>query len=491
MIHGEQDRKSNTPVTIRRDMKNFSSGINSYGAISYNILNNAENASNQSVKLGMNMDFEEVIGHAKSRKGSKLLGDDISDTVDKNLGLTTFYKTDGEAQHIAVFEKNDEAVIYYLDDNDEWKESNITDHALRKHRFAQLGGRVFCVNGQDEMISSSDGQTWNTDETVTFDTNIEYIKRFKGRMIALRTDGVFYFSSIVDPFDSPSITWDEDDSMQINPEDGGFATGMETVNNVLVIFKNTGLYRVDVTGRQIDPKQLHNIGAVHQEAITSLHNLIFFYSGETIYQTDGTSPPEEVSRPIRDIVESINNPNEVYLKSREQQVYIACGNIEADGTNYQNTVLRFSITQDVWTLFTYPFRIRFMYDDQQNFQIIAGSDDGVHVIEDKNSFTDSGNSIPFELKLHDFDNGKREAPKILQNYLVVYSKGVENASLKVGNEEKIYSSVKIRDNISDERLNQVVKGRVILFELTGMATNNRFIFEGITFWTKSYTLEAK
>lgn len=497
MNQGEQSRKQNTPTTVRRQITNFSSGIISYGSVSYNILTNPENSSNQSVKWAMNMDFEEILGHAITRKGSKEFGtppppEDVRDI----WGLTAFYKSNGDIIYVAVFEKEDtgSASIYYLTngEGDTWAESDLQDREATQHSFAQIGGRLFVVNGKDPMQSTTNGSTWDDTNCIDFDDEVKYLKRFKGRLVALKPNGVFYFSSVVDPFNSPLITWDEDDSMLGNPDDGGIATGMETIGNVLLVFKNNGLYRVDITGRQIDPKLLFNVGAINHHAIATTRERVFFYSGEHIYQTDGNTPPEEVSRPLRDIFDYIQNKedvDQVYLEAKEQFLYVSCGTIRAYNTVYTNTVLRYSISQDNWTAFNYPFRVKHMVYDSQEFNLLAGGEETIYVIEDGNSIGDPDDkSIPFEMRFHDFDNGRREDNKVLQNDIIVISKHNENTELYIGNEDAFSATVPVESDISIQNMTNKIRGKVIKFELTGISIYKRFIMESIIYYFKNYKL---
>jgi hypothetical protein len=226
-----------------------------------------------------------------------------------------------------------------------------TSKGLGQHRFAQLGGSLFVVNGVNDMMSSTNGASWVTTNCPT-SLVLSYITRYRGRLVAMTTNGTVYFSSIINPSVSPFITWTPStDFFRVNPDDGGYASGFATVGNVLLIFKNNGFYRTDITNEFVVPDDLYQVGAISQEAITVSQGMCFFYSGTSIYKTDGSAYPQDIARTIQAYIDLISNKSDVYMTSNEHYVYLEVGSIVIDGITYSNVVFRYSIrnfsTKDV------------------------------------------------------------------------------------------------------------------------------------------------
>lgn len=194
------------------NLRDFSKGrITKYSVNPHLIAQNFPNSVSNSV----NINFDTIVGSGVVRAGTTLLGSAVS-SGKTPLGLTNFVGTSGTPNLvISVFQGASNASLYYYDTS--WHTSALTSLSnTAKTRFAQIGGRIFKVNGTDQMLSSIDGNAWNSTNSITIagvtTTGIAIpgvrpalIIRSKQRLLlagdATYKDRIF-FSSVISPFAS-------------------------------------------------------------------------------------------------------------------------------------------------------------------------------------------------------------------------------------------------------------------------------------------------
>jgi len=461
---------------------NFNSGINMYESVARTILTNPENTSTLGVAFAYNVDFDDVYGHIKTRRGSQVKGGQLSQSgkVRGVFSLRSF----GTSTPLAALDTGGTVDMYYY--NGSWVKSagwqNQTDNI---HRFAQMNNTVFVVNGADEMQETANGDTFSQTNSLTGVSNLQYITRYRGRILAMDGKATVFFSSIVDPDTSPFITWPNENFITINPEDGGYASGFAEVDGILLVFKNNGYYRVDITSSSVQPDNLYQVGAVSQEAIAVGRGMCFFYSGKAVYVTNGTDHPQEISRPVRDLIRRISSYDNVVMTANEEFMYMACGNITtADNTTYANVVLRYSINNDAWTLFSYPFPIYSMFYIENKTEFIVGSQDYVYNIE-VDSPTDLGNGISFSVRLNDFDANDRSQQKSILKRLTVFTRDNTSSQITIipviNTRETQKLTRPIVQDISIHSINPSLNGHYFKIYWEGTSYDKRTIFEGATF----------
>ncbi len=345
------------PVTIR----DFSKGRYSKLTVSNFVV--PEN----SVSNSLNVNFDEIIGSAKVRPGTVKLGNTVA-SGKTPLGLGSFVGPSGTPNDlIAVFSGTGTAAILYYYDT-AWHTSsltNLTSPAI--NRFSVLGGHSFITNSTDGMKDSADANTWATTNSIpTYKPAVLY--RYKARMLAsgdLTYPDRVFFSSIIDPTTSPFITWDVNpttgDWIDINPDDGGYVTGFSESSTFVLVFKNTGMYRMDTINKTVDPENIFNVGAPSQEAITLCQGVTYYFSGIDIRRTNG-GYPEQISRfGVQDFIDAIPLTFWPSVSSGTDglNVYFSIGdvtlNINQDNQrDYTNVVLKFSTSWSVHSYGSYP-----------------------------------------------------------------------------------------------------------------------------------------
>ena len=327
-----------------------------------------------SVSNSVNVNFDEIIGSAKVRKGTALLGDTVS-ADNAPLGLAPFVGVGGSPSYLlAVFAGASTATLYYFDGS-AWTASGLTTLSnTEKDRFAVLGGSAFVTNEVDGMQDSADAITWATTNSIDpAEAKPSLLFRYKGRMLAAGDpafpDRVF-FSSIVNSNASPFITWNTDpdtgDWIDINPDDGGTITGFSETSTFVLVFKNTGMYRLDTVAKSADAENIFNIGAITQEGITLCQGVTYFFSGLDIRRTNG-GYPEQISRTgVQDFIDAIplDNWDDVAAGNDGLNVYFFIGDVtlnpgQDNERSYTNVVLKFSPRDETWSTHSYADTIRF------------------------------------------------------------------------------------------------------------------------------------
>jgi hypothetical protein len=454
--------------------KDFSKGIISPKNISRDLLGEG------SVQFAMNIDFDEVYGHATARKGSIQVGSAISGATDI-YGINAIRTFNSNIPVVAVRDGSASRMYYW--NGSAWTASTgWTGKGLGKHRFASLNGSIFVVNGTNDMMSSTNGASWVTTNCPT-SLVLSYITRYRGRLFGLTPAGVLYFSSIVNPSANPFITWTTaTDNIIINPDDGGYASGFALVGSSLLVFKNNGFYRVDATNSAVTPDDLYHVGAISQEAITVAKGIVYFYSGTAVYTTNGTLDPQEISRPIQHIIEAIPDDNEVYMTSNEQFVYMFVGDLNLEGEGYSNVVLRYSIRSDSWTLYSYPYKLKGLYYNDKDNTIYGGGVNLIYKIE-QNDTTDNTNIIPYSLVMQEMDSGSRAYPVSIQGTGIhVFTKNGLNSRITTVFFGEGGERLETRE-IDNEFKNFIQKpqeqGRYFDLTWSGVIKDKRPVFEGI------------
>jgi len=115
-----------------------------------------------SVSNSYNVNFDDVIGSGKVRKGITALGTASNYSI---LGFGEFVGSNGDPNMLlAPF---DDGTLYYYKGSN-WAASGMSGLSpLNKTHFATLGSRSFFVNGYDAMASSADGINWDATNCIS------------------------------------------------------------------------------------------------------------------------------------------------------------------------------------------------------------------------------------------------------------------------------------------------------------------------------------
>lgn len=366
---------------------------------------------------------------APSQTGLTYIVTGIAD--DTHMTINTPSQIVGASYYLSA-----QTALLFFFENDIWNQATgITGlpNGVRE-RFATLGDHEFITNNVTGMQDSSDANIWTQTNSVT-GILPSLIYRYTARLLCAGDptypDRV-YFSTVVDPSVTPFITWDTDistgDWIDVNPDDGGTITGFSETSTYLLVFKNTGMYRMDTLNKTTDPDNIFNIGAVCQEAITLCQGLTYYYSGLDIRRTNGGFPDQISRAGVQDIIDVIPQANKinVFAWNDDLNVYFSVGDV----TIYKNTdrqqtikncVLKFSPRDQNWSVHSYKQRfyngVSFTNSDGRYIRA-ANTVGEVQTIN--LGQTDDGEDIYFEFESQDLEFGNRGHLHGISDKLIVF-----------------------------------------------------------------------
>ncbi len=322
-----------------------------------------------SVAHSININFDTIVGAAKVRPGTVKLGDTVQASgIPRGLGS---FVGKGGTPNLLLADYSDGAnttKYYYDEDTGVWTASDQTTlDPGATNNYAVLGGRAFSTNNVDGMIDSADGATWGTTNSIgTYKP--ETIFRYKARLLA-STDPTYpsrvFFSSIIDPSTSPFITWNVDPStgdwIDINPDDGGYVTGFSETSTFCLVFKSTGMYRLDTLSKTADAENIFNVGAISQKAIVLCQGVCYYFSGQDIRSTNGGYPSQISRAGVQDFIDAIPLANWVDVAAGTDglAVYFSIGDVTVNHKDYTNVVLKYSPRDQSWSIHSYSNEFKF------------------------------------------------------------------------------------------------------------------------------------
>jgi hypothetical protein len=352
------------------------------------------------VTESLNLHFDKI-GSATVRPGLTQLGTTGSGNI---LGLYEF-RDSGAGTNNQILMVNGTA-CYYLSGGT-WTSKRTSLTAGSKARFSTYLDFVFMVNGTeattiwDGNTSNSFLTTGNADSAPTG----QFIENFRSRMWISGNSSFpdrVYFSSIPTAAATPVITWDTDnatgDWINVSPSDGENITGLKRSKTYLLVFKNNHIYRIaSVSNSEPDP--VINVGTYSNESIVDTKNGTYFHHPTGIFRyADGVV--QEVSKPIQDIIDNISASNYEDICGWEDgdHVYWSVGDVTIKGITYTNLVVRYTISSQAWTHYTYPTKFLFAspYDDGTKINYLVGDNAG-KIYKTNTGNDDAGTQIQYNL----------------------------------------------------------------------------------------------
>ena len=302
-----------------------------------------------------------------------------------------------------------------------------------------------------------------------------------------------FFSELIQPIQTPFLSWNTDLTtgafLDIDPDNNGIVTAFAVTSTLTLIFKNNGMYRLNVASKSVDPQNIYNVGAVSQEAVTTCLGNVYFYSGNGIYYTDGTFP-QLISRiGVQDFVNAISNPQQVYAWQDGFNVYFSIGTVTItfnpnDTRTYTNVVLKFSPRDQNWSIFTYNEYIAqtslFGLPGPQ-VELLATEYSGqLVIVNSSQTFTsDDGNAIPYSLETQELEFGNRAHTKQISDRIIVFTRNGGNGMFLVrqndGNFKTALMDMNNRVNIGNQ---PNFEAEFFTFRWQGEALGSRPVWEG-------------
>lgn len=424
----------------------------------------------------------DVMGAVKTRPGITQLGDIPS--ANPVLGIHHFQNRTTAANSKLVMAVT--TVVYYLSGST-WTSKLTGQTTGLKTRFMSFLERVWVTNGTDAM------KTWDGNTSNSFDTTsavsapaVKYIENFRSRVWGgwvTAQPSRLYYSALPS---SGAVLWTGSDTgyIDIAPGDGEEITALKKFSRYLLVFKQNHMYRV-ASINETEPDPLVFVGTYSQESVVEAKNGVYFHHPTGIYRIRrGESLPSEISKPISDFIQAV--PSSFYTNVGSwidsDHVYISLGDLTVNGITYNNCVARWTISSEVWTIYTYAseLRVGIQYDNGSAITTVAGDTVGaIHTIN--SGKTDNGTPIfcslttswlmPTGLRAETIDISKLNA--LCKN---AQGMNVEYQNEKSGTHE--FQSIGMLAKMDTIFNNKSIKGHKVRFRVSGANNGDPAIFQG-------------
>lgn len=277
-----------------------------------------------------------------------------------------------------------------------WSSSLKTFVNNARVRYAEFLGLTYMVNGNaNDTISTYDGSTVGVMNIGTL-TKGDYLCVYQGRMwLADNSTDRVYYTDIVDPSGNVPITGGVQYISTLSPQDGQSISGMVQVPRALLVFKQNEIFRV-YSPSSVDPYPAYLVGTYSNESIVTAKDGIYFHHPTGFYKFNYNTQPQDLSQRIIDFVQAIipSNYDKVEGWADYNHVYWKVGDVTIGNRFYKNAVYRYTISTQIWTIYSYGHTLQCttLYDDGSQIVEIVGTEIGV-AGQINNGFNDLGKEI--------------------------------------------------------------------------------------------------
>lgn len=452
-----------------------------------------------SVKLGMNVDFDEELGSPVSRLGTGIVDAQLVD-AETVLGVHDFRDSDG-SNHALLATINASggatSVVYKVGTG-----TIVTGlTADLKMRFLTFLDSALMVNGTDAP-RSYDGSTVITTGGAFDLANVPFAEpslciEFLDR-VYLAGDSAnpdrLYHSSLPS---SGAISWTSGNgTVDIEPEDGGGGiTAFGKVPGFLLIFKERSMKRWDF--QSAFPESLVNTGTISQESVISAAGLCAFFSSSSrdsqgFYITNGGRPvpishlrSKNIAKWVKAIPQSFHA--NVNGWGTENHFFWSIGDVTVDGVDYTNVVIRWSVKTGEWAVRSYPSEFRAWsswVDSSGNNTVVAGDDNGnVIEIDKPDTFVDfvegGTKAIGYEIETYEEDWDFNQEKEIMER--VIFNtrngRGATVYARENGGDRKILGY--LDKDVTEVKTSKNLKGNFFTFGMMGEVDGAQMILKEI------------
>lgn len=350
-------------------------------------------ASPDSVEFAMNLNFDRM-GSSQSRLGLTTLGAQVASGA--MLGMANYRNNAGTTYGLLA--KVAGTVYNYNGSN--WASVRTGLGVATKARFTNFLDLTYMVDGNaGGVVSTYNGTTFGSTNIGSLPKG-DFIENYRSRIwVADSATDKVYYSAVVST--SQTITGGTD-FIQVSPQDGEKITGLKRHARALLVFKQNHIYKIYST-TSADPDPAIFRGTYSQESITEAKDGIYYHHSTGFYKFIFDGEQQEISRPIIDIVEAIPRANyeNIVGWADSDHIYWSIGDITLDGVAYANVVCRYTISTQVWTLYSYAYEIRSqaLYDNGTLLRQVVGDTTGFPFLFDSGT-TDNGTAIFYDIQTH-------------------------------------------------------------------------------------------
>jgi hypothetical protein len=431
---------------------------------------------NDTVELALNLNFDRI-GALQTRNGLTILGEQIQESQPV-LGIGNFRNNAGSTYR-ALAKVNQNVHAY---NGSSWSSVRSGLAASSKARFTNFVGYTYMVNGNaNQAVSTYNGSGSFGSTNIGSLAAADFIENYRTRIWTgnQSNDKLFY----TDVASTSGVISGGTSFIQISPQDGERITGLKRYPRALLVFKNNHIYRIfSTTSTDPDPSIFR--GTYSHESIVEGKNGISYHHPSGFYNFVFDGDQIEISRPIADIVSAI--PRTYYENisgwSDDNNKYWSIGDITLGGVSFSNIVCRYTISTQVWTVYSYGSEIRSagLYDDGTTLRTIVGNDNGKVLTFDSGN-TDDGTPIFYDLITHPmYFTNLRSSSKTLSEIATLHQNGQGgNLSYQIDSDKgSVWRPIGqlTKDLYQVDKLN--AKFTKIRFRLSGSSSGSPFIFRG-------------
>jgi len=427
-----------------------------------------------SVSIAKNVNFDRI-GAFQTRNGTTLLGAEIVAST-PILGVHNYINNANTSYRLLA--KIGTAVYDF--NGTSWTSRRTGLTASSKARFTNLVDYTFMINGNgNEVCSTYAGGAFGSTNVADLPKG-DYIENYRSVIwIADSSDDKVYYSDVVTT--AGAITGGTS-FLQISPQDGDQITGLKRSSNALLAFKQNHIYRL-YSINSTDPDPFINVGTYSQESIIETKDGIFFHSPKAFYQF--AASPIDISKKIVDVVDAIPRAYWGSISSWEDgdHIHWAIGDITLDGISMNNMVCRYTLSKQIWTLYSYPYEIRSAckYDSGTTLTNVLGGDVGKVYTFDSGD-DDDGTPIFYNVETQFYYITSNKTDKKDINEMVALFENAQGATIsyKIDNDSasKWTPIGQLKSEIYEILNVGATNFTRIKFKLSGNIIGNSFIFRG-------------
>lgn len=360
--------------------------------------------------------------------------------------------------------------------------------------LTNLGSNTFdvvCIahgfsTGDSVTITGASPSTYNTTGRVStiLNANEFYIKVYENPVSSPAT-GTIYIAYADIGFNTDTV---KGDWIDINPDDGGTVTAFGETSNQTIVFKNNGMYRLDVITKSVDVQNIFNIGAQAQEGVITCQGVCYFFSGIDIRMTDGGYPTQISRLGVQDYIDAIPQSywTNVAAGTDGFNVYFSIGNITLNTNknnqkSYTNVVLKFSPRDESWSVHSYAQQPRFFtsYTTTTGLEMTSLDSSGFAQVFNS-GHTDNGSEIFYNLETQDVDFGNRAHSNSFNDKIAVFCTDGAGSQLQAraddGDYKDITDTLQLPVNVVDGLDHD---GHYFTFKWFGSTKTSSPVFDGL------------
>ncbi len=346
-------------------------------------------------QMALNLNFDRI-GAVVSRNGLTALGDTV-EASQAVLGMANFRNNAGTNYRLLA--KLNANVYSY--DGASWSSVRSSLTPSSKARFTNFVDYTFMVNGNGNQACATYNASGNFGVVNVASLPAgDCIENFRSRIwVADNSSDKVYYSDVVST--SNTITGGAS-YIQVSPQDGEKITGLKRHSRALLVFKQNHIYRIfSINSADPDPSIIR--GTYSQESIIEAKNGIYYHHPTGFYKFVFDGEQQEISRPIIDIIQAIprSNYDNITGWCDDDHLHWSIGDITLDGISLSNIVCRFTLSTQIWTVYSYATEIKSacLYDDGTNLINVVGGDVG-KVYRFDYGKSDDGTPIHYDFQTH-------------------------------------------------------------------------------------------